>query len=115
MKPMMIASLILNIVVLIPVTTGLLVDASWATASYGASTAARGILLSIYLAILVASALLLFVRDPRMVAALVGVQIIYKILTPFTVGTLQNPVVISNLGIAAFHMITVFLIWRSGS
>ena len=40
------------------------------------------------------------------------VQILYKLTTPVTVGTLQNPVVISNLGIAMFHTVTLVVIWR---
>ena len=37
-----------------------------------------------------------------------------KVTTPFTVGTLRNPVVLSNLLIAAVHTVTVGLIWRAG-
>lgn len=40
------------------------------------------------------------------------VQILYKLTTPVTVGTLQNPVVVSNLGIAIFHTLTLAVIWR---
>jgi hypothetical protein len=76
-------------------------------------TAARGILLSIYLSILIASGVLLVFRNPGSVAALLAVQVIYKLTTPFTVGTLQNPVVISNLGIALFHSLTLVVIWRT--
>ena len=56
--------------------------------------------------------MLLWLRDERMVAALLLVQVIYKIATPLTVGTIQNPVVVSNLLIAAFHTVTLLLIWR---
>jgi hypothetical protein len=38
---------------------------------------------------------------------LLWIQAVYKITTPLTVGTLRNPVVISNLGIAAFHIATI--------
>ena len=55
MKNMIRLSLILNILVLIPVCAGLLTHAVWATDVYGAATAARGILLSIYGAILLVS------------------------------------------------------------
>jgi hypothetical protein len=34
------------------------------------------------------------------------------VLTPLTVGRLTNPVVISNLCIATFHAVTLFLIWN---
>ena len=106
-------SLLLNIVVLAPVCAGLITDAGWARASYGAATPARGILLSVYLAIGSVSALLLAFREPKLVAALLLVQVVYKLTTPLTVGTLQNPVVASNLGIASFHAVTLVLIWRA--
>lgn len=106
-------SLLLNIAVLIPVCSGLITNADWAQASYGAATAGRGILLSIYLAIGFASALFLLSRDPKLVAALLLVQILYKLTTPITVGTLKNPVVISNLVIAIFHGVTLLTIWRA--
>jgi hypothetical protein len=112
MKKLIVLSLLLNIAVLIPVCVGLLTDANWSQAGYGEVTAARGILLSIYLSILLVSCLFLVFRHPSSVAALLSVQIIYKLTTPFTVGTLQNPVVISNLGIAIFHSITLLAIWR---
>jgi len=73
-------------------------------------TAKPGAGLSIYFAILVGSAALLFKPVPAMVAALLIVQIAYKVTTPLTVGTLANPVVISNLLIAAFHAGTVWTI-----
>jgi hypothetical protein len=50
------------------------------------------------------SAALLVVRDPRSIAALLAVQVVYKLTTPFTVGTLRNPVVLSNLGIVSIHL-----------
>ena len=112
MKTMIRLSLLINIAVLVPVCWGLLVDASWAADSYGSETAARGILLSIYGAILVLSILLLFTREAMLVAPLLLVQVIYKLTTPFTVGSLSNPVVISNLIISAVHIATLSLIWR---
>jgi hypothetical protein len=113
MKRLIVFSLVLNTAVLVPVCAGLITDAGWSRASYGDVTPARGILLSIYLSILIASFLLLVFRDPRSVAALLLVQVIYKITTPLTVGTFHNPMVISNLGIAVFHAITLLFIWRA--
>jgi hypothetical protein len=113
MRALIYASLGLNIFVLVPVCLGLLNKADWTIPAYGPDSAARGILLSVYLAILVMSLGLLAKPIPSMVAALLLVQIIYKFTTPFTVGTLSNPVVISNLAIAAFHCITLWVIWRS--
>ncbi len=55
---MILLSLILNIAVPVPVCAGLLTDAAWARECYGTATPARGIRLSIYLAITVASLLL---------------------------------------------------------
>jgi hypothetical protein len=96
--------------VLIPVCSGLLLKANWAMDSYGIETPARGILLSVYLAILIFSALLLFRFDPKFVMALLSVQILYKLLSPILVGTLTNPVIISNIFIALFHSYSVFKI-----
>lgn len=113
MNTLIIVSLILNIAVLVPVCNGLITNADWSLVSYGEPSAARGILLSVYLTILIASALLLVFRDPKPVALLLSIQIVYKLLTPVTVGTFSNSVVISNVLIAAFHTITVIAIWRS--
>jgi hypothetical protein len=113
MKRLIVFSLLFNIAVLLPVCAGLMTDARWSQLSYGEATPARGILLSVYLSLLIASFLLLASRNPRSVAALLAVQILYKMTTPFTVGTLHHPVVISNLGIAVFHTITLLSIWRA--
>lgn len=110
---MIILSLLLNIFVLIPVSYGLMTNAAWARETYGENSPARGILLSIYLAILVVSLALLFVGQPYAVAALLLVQIVYKVTTPFTVGTIRNPVVICNILIAAFHSATFIKICSS--
>ncbi|MFM6936436.1 MAG: hypothetical protein ACKOXH_01955 [Aquirufa sp.] len=103
-------SLILNILVLIPVCSGILLNANWTVDSYGIETPARGILLSIYLAILIISIVLLFKFDAKMVMALLVVQIVYKLLSPIMAGTIANPVIISNLFIAAFHAVSVWKI-----
>jgi len=55
--------------------------------------------------------LLLLAPEPRAVGALLLVQVVYKLTTPVTVGTLFNPVVVSNLGIAAFHTATIVTIF----
>jgi hypothetical protein len=115
MRTLIVISLSINLLVLFPVCMGLIRDAGWATTSYGPGTPARQILLSVYLAIFVVSALLLVSPDPKLVAALLLVQIIYKLITPVAVGTLGNPVVISNILIALFHSGTLFVIWQSGA
>lgn len=101
-------SILLNILVLIPVCLGIFTNANWTINCYGNNTPARSILLSVYLSIFF-SIILLFKPDPKMVAALLCVQIIYKITTPLTVGSFSNAVVISNILIALFHCFTVFL------
>lgn len=106
-------ALLINIAVLIPVCTGLITNAPWASDAYGGSTAARNILLAVYMAIAIASALLLITGNTQMIAALLLVQVIYKVMTPFTVGTVGNPVVVSNLFIAAFHSLTLVMMWRA--
>ena len=115
MNSMIKLSLALNVLVLVPVCGSLLSNAGWTMTAYGPPSPARGILLSIYLAILVVSAGLLFKPVPAMVAALLVVQIVYKLTTPITVGTLANPVVLSNLAIAAFHAATLATIYQTKS
>ena len=100
-------SLVLNVVVLIPVCSGLLVKSNWIIDAFGIESPARGILLSIYLAILIFSIVLLFKFDPKFVLALLSVQIVYKLLSPIMVGTVTNPVIISNILIALFHSFSV--------
>jgi hypothetical protein len=111
MRVMIRLSLLLNIVVLTPICAGLITDATWIGEAYGPLTAARGILLSVYLSIGLVSVLLLLAPEPRAVGALLLVQVVYKLTTPVTVGTLFNPVVISNIGIAAFHTVTIVIIF----
>ena len=83
-----------------------------ARSAYGEWTPARAILLSIYLAIGLVSVLLLVRREPKAVAALLLVQVLYKVTTPLTVGTIANPVVVSNLLMAGFHTATLMCLWR---
>ena len=81
--------------------------------AYGAASPARGIVLAMYTAILLASIAFLFKPVPAAVAALLAIQIIYKVLTPVTVGSLANPVVTANLAIAALHAVTLgFILLR---
>lgn len=110
---MIVISLLVNILVLVPVCSGLITDADWTEEAYGPATPARSILLSIYLTIALSSAALLVLRDPKFIAALLMVQVIYKLTTPFTVGTVANPVVVSNIAISVLHVVTLVVIWRS--
>ena len=118
-------SLVTNIVVLIPVCLGLIVYSSSGPVigSWGPPTPARGILLSVYISVLVMSALLLGLHSSSqiqsrnqpaiesMVAALLTTQILYKITTPATAGA-TNPVAVSNLCISALHAGTLFALWK---
>ena len=108
-------SLVVNVAVLVPVCLGLVLDSGWTGSAYGGTTPARGILLSIYLAICILSLVLLIRRDFTMAAPLLLVQVIYKVTTPITVGTLDNPVVISNLAIALLHTVTLVVVYRAGT
>ncbi|MEI7862498.1 MAG: hypothetical protein WCJ21_07700 [Planctomycetota bacterium] len=112
MRLMVVLSLLINVAVLLPVCAGLLADAAWTRSAYGEWTPARAILLSIYMAIGLVSVLLLVRREPKAVAALLLVQVLYKVTTPLTVGTIANPVVVSNLLIAGFHTATLICLWR---
>jgi len=111
---MITASLILNIVVLVMVCAGLISDAERVQKSAGPFTPARGVLLAMYLTIAIASVLLLVVQDPKLAFGLFFMQIVYKVLTPITVKTIRNPIVISNLLIAAFHGVTVVTMFQGG-
>lgn len=113
---MLLISLTLNVLVLVPVTTGMLRRAGWATEAYGSRSPARGILTAVYLAILIASGMLLGAVlagvDAAVVpaATLLTLQVIYKTLSPFTVGPWRHPVVLSSLAIAFVHVVTLVLI-----
>lgn len=110
---MITASLILNIIVLIPVCIAFIGDFEKMQKSAGIFTPARGILLAMYITILLASALLLYFQQPTLAFALFIMQIVYKILSPITVRSIKNPIVISNIFIAIFHLITVYVMINS--
>lgn len=101
--------MILNIAVLVPICTGLLTDAAWIVPGYGSASDGRDILVAVYLALLAASVTLLIRPDRTAITTLLALQVVYKLLTPFTTSSLTNPVVISNIGIALFHLV---VLWR---
>ncbi len=103
-------SLSVNTVVLVPIVILMSIKSRIVDKAWGYFTPSRGILMSIYLSILLTSLLLIVFPVPAFVFALLLVQVVYKVTTPFTVGTLKNPVVISNLFIAALHIATLTLI-----
>jgi hypothetical protein len=101
----------LNIMVLVPVLGVLAANGRAAEYAWGSDTAARRILAAIYAAILFASVILLagHLLEYDVMAwaqALLSIQVVYKVLTAPFVG-LRNPVVLSNLGIAIVHAITL--------
>ena len=101
-------SLGLNIAVLIPVCTVLILNLTPFVDVWGPATPARGILLSMYVSILILSVGLWMQRNPMLVAPLLAMQVCYKVMTPITVGSITNPVVISNLVIAIVHGVTLW-------
>jgi len=107
------ASLCVNVLVLVPVCGALLGDGPRAREAWGPASAARGILGSIYGAILVVSLGLLVNFDGATARALFAVQVLYKLTTPFTVGRLRHPVVLSNLVIAALHAASLVVLHRA--
>ena len=95
--------LAVNVAVLVPVTYGLITGAPWTGDSYGGASPARGILLAVYLAILIASLALMVQPVVPAIVTLLALQVLYKVMTPLTTGDWANPVVMANLGIAALH------------
>ena len=85
LSPFIVASLVLNVVVLVAVVAGLAANARWTLEAYGPQTPARSILTSIYVAIGVASVVLLVRADAAGAIALVGVLVFYMVRSPFSV------------------------------
>jgi hypothetical protein len=113
MQTLITISLAVNIVVLIPIVILMIVKSPLVDHAWGTFTAARGILLSMYGTILVLSCALIVMPIPAFVAALLLMQVIYKITTPVTVGSITNPIVISNLVIAALHIGTLAVLFSA--
>ncbi len=105
---MLTISLLLNILVLIPICYLMLTNNVRMVETLGEFNPARGILLAIYMTILISSIGLLIFPDTKFSIALLLMQIVYKLLTPFTVKTLKHPFVISNVLIAIVHIVTVY-------
>jgi hypothetical protein len=109
---MIIVSLVGNILCLVPVCSLIVSEVPGFIDAFGPALRARQILLAIYISIIVSSGLLLWLRDERMVATLLFVQIVYKVLSPLTVFSLTNPIVLFNLGFALLHSMTCCLIYK---
>lgn len=106
---MILASLIINIVVLVPVCLGLLLQRSDMDQVFGERSTAREILLSIYLVILVSSTYLLFnyQTTTTFVLALLSGQVGYKVVSFVLIKNKKTPVLWFNLFIALFHSATL--------
>ena len=113
MQTLIYISLTVNIVVLLPILVLMIIKSPLVDHAWGSFTPARGILMSIYFAILVASVALLFMPVAAFIVALLSVQVIYKVTTPFTVGSIKNPAVISNLLISVLHVFTLVSIFNT--
>jgi len=109
-------STILNIVVLVPVISVILLDFVQVERVWGVNQPSRQILVSIYLAILIASIGLFFLKaNARLVVSVTvfSMQIIYKTLTAIlVVNAFTNPVVLSNLAINMVHLLTLYTIFK---
>ena len=110
-------ALALNIIVLVPVLAVLVLGLPPAERGFGPLGAARLILTAIYIAIAVVSAALIALHLKHlawampMSVALFAVQVTYKLITVPLVG-LSNPVVITNLGVAAVQIFALAMLWR---
>jgi hypothetical protein len=106
---LLVASLLLNIVVLIPICFGLAGKLAPFDRVFGVDSTARQILLCLYLAILVASAASLLMPQLRVVfvTALLSIQVFYKLLSVVLIKDKKTPVLWFNLAIALFHTATL--------
>jgi hypothetical protein len=113
---MLTISTILNIVVLVPVISVILLDLVQVERVWGENQPSRQILVSIYIAILISTIALFFLKgQTKLIIAVTifSMQIIYKTLTAvLVVNALSNPVVLSNLAINIVHLSTLFVIFK---
>ena len=116
-KRMVNLSQILNIVVLIPVISVMLLNIVQIEGVWGENQPSRQILVSIYIAILISSIGLYLLKGQTKVIVAVTIftmQIIYKTLTAFlVVDALTNPVVLSNLAINLVHLSTLVIVFKN--
>ena len=116
---MLTLSLVLNAVIVFPVSIALFQDRPGMEAAFGAQSDARSILASVYLAIGLVSAAAIaglaagwgeIIRP--MAIGLLTMQIVYKIITVWSVG-LASPVVQTNLLVVLVHTLTVVMLVRN--
>ena len=111
METLIYFSLTVNVLVLTPILILMARNSPRVVWAWGDFTPARGILMSIYFAIFVASVLLLTKPVPAFVFVLLLMQVVYKVTTPFTVRSMKNPIVLSNLAISVLHVATLVSIF----
>lgn len=80
---------------------------------FGLDSQGLRILSSIYITIALFSAVAIFSTEYRfnILIILLPLQIVYKLISPFAVGTFKNPVVISNIIIAFIHSLTLYYMY----
>ena len=104
------ASLIINILVLIPVYFGLMFKISQFDRVFGPDSTARQILSCIYLAILSLSlSIYIFPKyTTEFLIPLLSIQVFYKLMSVVLIKDKKTPVLWFNLLIAIFHSVTKF-------
>jgi len=110
---MMKLSLILNIVIFFPLSASFISGSPWVNDLYGYPSPSRDMLLSVYLSIAFVSAALLLVNEPKLVFSLLLFQVVYKLITPFLVVGIENPVVVFNVVIAIIHLFTMNSMYKT--
>ncbi len=105
---------IVNVLVAGGIGMLLLLNLPSITAVYGEATPARSILTSVYLAIAVVSLFALIFPSYSIAIAkvLFPLQILYKLSTIITVGSIIHPVVVSNVLISILHAVSLFMIFK---
>lgn len=116
---MLVAALILNLVILVPLVASLAYDTAGMGAAFGFDSPARRILTCVYGAIAALSAVLIALHASAhpwavpMTVALFGVQITYKLATIAAVG-LTSPVVVTNMIVVSVQMVALVWAMRAG-
>ena len=109
-------SAIINIVILVPVISVILLNLVQVERVWGENQPSREILVSVYIAILLASIGLYFLKGQTQLIVAVTIfslQIIYKTLTAVLVtDAFFNPVVLSNLAINVVHISTLYVVFK---
>ncbi|MEL6885885.1 MAG: hypothetical protein AAFP87_15340 [Pseudomonadota bacterium] len=117
---MLIAALMLNLLILVPLVVSLVGQSTGMEAAFGQTTDARRILTCVYGAIAALSAALIWLHLAShswavpMTVTLFAVQITYKLATVPMVG-LGSPVVMTNLLVVAVQVVVLVALALRGS